>query len=307
MKFEAVVGNPPYQEIVSKNEGNKSLGKQLFPLFIQLATALSEQYVTLITPSKWFTSEGQDGSFLKLREFAKNNNHFKSIRIFSDNADIFDGVLLGSVNYFLYDKSYSGDTLFITDTTNQERPLFEQGLDVILPYEQLIGIVNKVRKHPQFESLVNYTCGRDAFGISGKKESLEESTSSTPFSDAVAVRCAYEQIRYIDKNKIHKNIELVGKWKIFTSKGNGAAGTIEFDKPNAIIGKAYVAAPDTACSDSLIPIGAFDTQTEAENLAKYMSTRFLRFMVGAMKTSRNIYIRLYIVSSLFKILLSIPI
>ena len=50
-----------------------------------------------------------------------------------------------------------------------------------------------------------------------------------------------------------------------------------------------MAAPDTACSDSLIPIGAFDTQTEAENLAKYMSTRFLRFMVGAMKTSRNIY------------------
>ena len=288
VKFEAIVGNPPYQEIVSKNEGNKSLGKQLFPLFIQLAAAFSEQYVTLITPSKWFTSEGQDGSFLKLREFAKNNNHFKYIRIFSDNADIFDGVLLGSINYFLYDKSYSGDTLFITDTTNQERPLFEQGLDVILPYEQMIGIVNKVRKHPQFESLMNYTCGRDAFGISGKKESLEKSTSSTPFPGTVAVRCAYEQIRYIDKNKIHKNIELVGKWKIFTSKGNGAAGTIEFDKPNAIIGKAYVAAPNTACSDSLIPIGAFDTQTEAENLAKYMATRFLRFMVGVMKTSRNI-------------------
>lgn len=42
MKFEAVIGNPPYQEIVSKNDGNKSLGKQLFPLFIQLATALSK-------------------------------------------------------------------------------------------------------------------------------------------------------------------------------------------------------------------------------------------------------------------------
>lgn len=289
VKFEAVVGNPPYQEIVSKNIGNKSLGKQLFPLFIQLATNISKRYTTLITPSKWFTSEGQDGSFLKLREFAKENNHFKYIRVFSDNTGIFDDILLGAINYFIYDNRYSGDTLFVSDTSMQSRPLFEDGLDVILPYEQMVDIVNKVRNHPKFISLMNYTCGRDAFGISGKKESLEIQTKETYFDQAVSVRCAYDQIRYIEKSKITKNLALVDKWKIFTSKGNGAAGTIEFNKANAIIGKAYVASPHTACSDSLIPIGAFDAKVEAENLAKYMATRFLRFLVGVMKTSRNIY------------------
>lgn len=288
VKFEAVVGNPPYQEIVSRDVGNKSLGKQLFPSFIKLATATSKRYTILITPSKWFTSEGQDGSFIKLREFAKQNNHFKYLRIFSDNSNIFDGVLLGSINYFMYDSLYAGDTVFDLGTSNQKRPLFENGLDVILPYGQMISIVKKIRNHPQFVSLTDYTCGRDAFGISGKKESLEITTTKEFFSGAVTVRCAYEQIRYIERNRITKNSELVDKWKIFTSKGNGAAGTIEYDKANSIIGKAYVASPNSACSDSLIPIGAFETQVEAENLCKYMATQFLRFMVGIMKTSRNI-------------------
>lgn len=213
----------------------------------------------------------------------------EAIYIFADNSKIFEGVLLGSVNYFLYDNLYYGDTLFVSESKSVYRPLFEDGLDVIIPYDQMVNIVNKVRNHPGFKSLMTYTCGRDAFGISGKKESLEIQTVAEPFPNAVSVRCAYEQIRYIDRKNISKNLELVDKWKIFTSKGNGAAGTIDFNKQNAIIGKAYVATPNCACSDSLIPIGAFNTQIEAENLAKYMATKFLRFMVGVMKTSRNIY------------------
>ena len=57
----------------------------------------------------------------------------------------------------------------------------------------------------------------------------------------------------------------------------------------SIIGKAFVGEPNSICTDSLIPIGCFDTPTEAENVQKYMSTKFLRFMVGILKVSQNIY------------------
>lgn len=289
VNFDVVVGNPPYQEIVSKASGNRSLGKQLFPSFIRLASQLQNKYSSLITPSKWFTSKGQDGSFVPLREFAKANNHFRTIRNFTDNSDIFEGVALGAVNYYLYDSSYTGDVLFITDSTQNMRPLFEENMDIILSMEQMVGIINKVRKHSDFSSLMDLSCGRDAFGIPGKENYLKANTSSAPVENGCSVRCAHEEIRYIDKSKIKKNIDIVEKWKIFTSKANGAAGTIEMDKDNYIIGKAYVGVPNSACSDSLIPIGMFDTETEAVNLVKYMKTRFLRFMVGIMKTSRNIY------------------
>lgn len=289
MQFAAIVGNPPYQENVSTAKGNSSLGKQLFPGFIKIAASITKKYATLITPSKWFTSEGQDGSFPALREFIKANNHIRYIRNYSDNYSIFESVNFGAVNYFLYDTDYTGNVSFNDGDSIVERPLFEDGLDIILTMQQMVSIVNKVRGASDFQSLMNLTQGRDAFGIPGKKEYLLANTKEKPFENCVSVRCAYEQIRYIAKDKIKNNMNIVEHYKVFTSKGNGAAGTLDINSANAIIGKAYVGEPNSACSDSLIPIGCFDTIGEAENLAKYMATKFLRFMVGTMKTSRNIY------------------
>ena len=60
------------------------------------------------------------------------------------------------------------------------------------------------------------------------------------------------------------------------------------EKAVAILGKAHIGKPNTVCTDSLIPIGPFETKEEVINLKKYMSTKFLRFMVGILKTSQNI-------------------
>ncbi|MDR0696501.1 MAG: DEAD/DEAH box helicase family protein, partial [Christensenellaceae bacterium] len=74
MKFNCVIGNPPYQENISDCDGNNSLGRQLFPNFIITAIETESDYITLITPSRWFAGDAQDGSFIKLREFIKKNN-----------------------------------------------------------------------------------------------------------------------------------------------------------------------------------------------------------------------------------------
>lgn len=55
-----------------------------------------------------------------------------------------------------------------------------------------------------------------------------------------------------------------------------------------MIGYPYVGGKNSACTDSLFSIGAFDTEVEAENLAKYMKTKFLRYMVSILKTSQNV-------------------
>ena len=81
--------------------------------------------------------------------------------------------------------------------------------------------------------------------------------------------------------------------KVFTSKGNGGAGLLTDDKAVNIIGKSYVAGPNVACTDSMIPFGAFDNILEATNLQKYMMTKFLRFMVGILKVSQNLYQNVY--------------
>lgn len=294
MKIEAVVGNPPYQENISETQENSSLSKQLFPLFIQCVISMDSNYATLITPSRWFTADAQDKSFVKLREFIKERQHFSQIYNYPDNKLLFNNVsIAGGVNYFLYDKKHIGYVSF-TECNKQgknsiNRPLFENGLDIIISMNNLIDILDKVRNHKQFSPLTQITSGRNAFGIVGKVTELEKLTTDTYFDEAISVRCAHEKIRYIAKDKIVKNKEIVDKWKIFTSKGNGGAGLLSDDKSVSILGKSYIGGPLSVCSDSLIPIGNFDTKEEAENLKKYMSSKFLRFMVGILKVSQNVY------------------
>jgi len=290
LKFAAVVGNPPYQEIISKAVGNKSLGRQLFPSFITTAIEISGQYVSLITPSKWFTGEGQDGSFPPLRKYAKDNNHFEQIHHFGGNKSLFTDVQLGAVNYFLYNKDYDGDTLFVNyglnGTNSARRPLFEENLNIILSLNSMVSIIKKVKDADDFISLTTITKGRNAFGITGKiATSISEENS---FAGAYALRCAHEAIRYTSEQYVTKNKDIADKWKIFISKGNGAAGTLNDDMPVAILGKPYIGAPMSVCTDSLIPIGCFDTEIEAKNLQRYINTKFVRFMVAILKTSQNI-------------------
>jgi len=137
--------------------------------------------------------------------------------------------------------------------------------------------------------LSKLTTGRDAFGITGKKENVESISSTSYFDGAIELRCAHEEIRFVARNIITRSIDVLGKWKVFTSKGNGGAGTLGEGKPVAIIGKAYIGKPGSACTDSLLPFGKFETKEEAVNLQKYMKTKFFRFCVGILKTSQNLY------------------
>ncbi len=299
MKFDAVVGNPPYQENISRAEGNTSLSKQLFPIFIENSFLLESRYVSLITPSRWFTANAQDRSFIKLREFIKKNSYITKIYNFPDNKLLFNNVeIAGGVNYFLADKSKTSDVVEFKEVYSDSedyaiRPLFEEGLDIIISMNQVVSILHKVKEHSDFSSLTDITYGRNAFGIVGKVSVLNNITSEDSFKNAIEVRCAYEKIRYIESSYVTKNVELMNQWKIFTSKANGGAGLLSDNPAVAIIGKAYIGRPQSICTDSLIPIGAFNTEAEANNLQKYMSSKFLRFMVGVLKVSQNLYQNVY--------------
>lgn len=290
MKFNAIVGNPPYQETL---ESGRSLAKQLFPSFIEIGIKLNPKYLSLITPARWFTADAQDNSFPKLRDFLRKNNRF-SFLFTHDGKKLFPNTELSLVDYFLWDKDYVGDVIFIEKTDNQtnalKRPLFENGIDIIIPQNNIVSIIQKI-KSTNFTPLNTITSGRDAFGIVGKN--FESRSKAESFENAVAVQCAYEQVRFVARESISKGTDFLESYKVFTSKGNGGAGLLTDGKPVNIIGKSYVGLPNMACTDSLIPFGKFKNITEAKNLQKYMSTKFLRFCVGILKVSQNLYQNVY--------------
>lgn len=146
--FDYVIGNPPYQEQVSNENKNSSLSKQLFPIFIYESTIVANK-VMLITPSRWFTGDAQDKSFLRLREFIRNNNHVKYLCNYPDAREIFPNAeIKGGVSYFIIDDSYKGKVRFDISQhgkiTSEIRNLFEEGLDVIISDGTTYSILSKV-------------------------------------------------------------------------------------------------------------------------------------------------------------------
>lgn len=291
IKFEAVVGNPPYQEIVGNSNSNKALGKQLFPSFMILSSKIST-LSSLITPSRWFTGKGQDGSFPKLREYFRTNNHFKVIKNHLSN-DVFPDVSIGSINYYLYDVNHIGQVLFSEITNGEEniisRNLFEESMDNILSMNIMYGYIKKV-KEKTTAFLTEITTGRNPFKVPDSNERLNTVTSNkATISNNIIIYCAYGEKKYISNFAIQKNNELVPKWKVFISKMNGGAGTLFDNKKVNIIGESYIGAPNSVCSGALIAIGSFDKQSEALNLQKYLKTMFCRFLIGLMKSSQALY------------------
>lgn len=287
MKFDAIIGNPPYQENISSSEDNSSLGKQLFPTFVSSAIKLNPKYVSLITPSRWFAGDAQDKSFLKLREFIKENNHISKIVNYPDCKDVFDNVTIkGGVSYFLFEDNYNGNVEFYNsnegEKNKQVRPLFEDGLDIILSDSIDYEIIKKVKGN-NFISMTEITKGRNAFGIIGKQDVVNSISKSEKSEGLVKLQCKNEEIRWTDPKNITKNIDIFKNYKVFISKSAGDPG-----KDRKVIGKPYVGEPYSCCTDSLIPIGNFDNIDEAINLQSYLKTRFVRYMISILKVSQNV-------------------
>ena len=297
VNFDVIVGNPPYQENIG-SQSNRSLSKQLFPTMMQLAITINPKYLTMITPSRWFTGNAQDRSFVKLREFVREHNHFRKITNFLNSSEVFDGVSVpGGVNYFLYEPNYSGTITFkeIQQKTETcvERPLFEDGLEVILPMNRMISILQKVRAS-DFVSMEEIVTGRNPFGIPANDADLnKEMVEAQDESHEISILCAYEKIQFVSRELITRNSSLCDHWKVFTSKMNGGAGTLLDGKQVAILGRTFVMGPGSICSNTLLAVGDFDNQTEAENLNKYMNTKFFRFMLGIKKIAQVLTSNIY--------------
>ena len=292
MKFDAIVGNPPYQQIIGGDGLNKGLAKQLFPYFIKVSVEIQSQYISLITPARWFKAEAQDKSFLELRDFLKKNNHISKLFFYPNSNALFSNVAIkGGISYFLYEDKYQGLAQFRKvdndNTTIQNRPLFEKDLDIVLGDSIEYDVIQKVSSK-KFVSMTTITKGRNAFGIVGKKEVVESISKEKIFANAIKLRCKDNKIRYTEKKNVTKSIDVFNNYKVFVSKSAG--DPISDFK---IIGTPYFGDKNEVCTDSLIPIGSFKNKEEAINLQKYLSTKFVRYMISLLKVSQNVYQNVY--------------
>jgi site-specific DNA-methyltransferase (adenine-specific) len=92
-----------------------------------------------------------------------------------------------------------------------------------------------------------------------------------------------QRISYVDRSEIPTNSDWIDKWKVLMTRVQGTSAAIE----TKFLSKPIIAEPGTACTETYLVAGVFDTEAEAENYAVYLRTRFVRFLVSLRKSTQD--------------------
>lgn len=278
MKFDVIVGNPPYQIGV---EGNTRT-RPLYQLFVERAIALDPRYIVMITPSRWFTGG------LGLDEYRDKMINDRRLAKLVDNPklfDVFPGVeIKGGVSYFLWDREHDGDCEFSTRidgrvVSTATRDLRE-GHGVVIRDNLASALVHKVLSQSE-GSVEDWFYPRLAFSQEWRTNYRGESDS--PFEGSVPL-IHNSGVGYVSLANFERNVSLVGKWKVLLPKaGDGHGREVSY-----VIGEPIALAPGSVCTESYFVAGAFDSRDECEHYARYLCTKFARFLVLQRKATQDI-------------------
>ena len=294
VKFEAVVGNPPYQDQGGSGGNNDA---PIYQHFSILADKLSSNSSTLIIKAGWF-SAGRENLLGDFRVFMLNNKHLKKLTTFIDSNLVFgDNVeIKGGICYYCIDKNYVGDCEYSLidqygNIDSKYRKLND--FDILIREPVLSNIVKKV-KNINTNGYVDEIVSSDTpFGI----PSNPKTSKKNPFNVYSNINQKHNTLLYhIENNKrkieyvslcdIKKNKEFVNKVKVFIT-GAGGSGNDQY-----IIGKPEFAPMNSVCSQSYLFI-SFNNDKEAKYFIKYMYTKFFRVLVKALKITQSAPKRVY--------------
>lgn len=279
MKFDVIIGNPPYQ---LSDGGNGASAKPIYHMFVEQAKKLNPRYLTMIIPARWYAGgKGLDD----FRTQMLNDTHLKRIIDYANPKDCFPGLnISGGVCYFLWDKEYDGNCSFTnvlgSTVITSMRKLDE--FEYFIRYNQSISIIHKIQKKKEtmLESIIT---SRKPFGL----DSFIRGNEKKQINDIVLVSSAGRG--YIDRNKILQGQKLIDSYKVIIGKAlSGHIGETDENGQVKVLAKVELLYPGEVCTESYLCIGNFQSKTMGENLESYLKTKFTRFLLLQVLTSMNI-------------------
>lgn len=281
MKFDVIVGNPPYQ---LSDGGAQASAKPIYHLFVEQALRLKPRYLSMIIPARWYSGgKGLDD----FRDNMLNDKHISHLVDYFDSTECFPGVdLSGGVCFFLWNQDYTGPchirSIVNGKETEAQRFLLEHGDDSFVRFNAAIDIWHKVKNFNEksFSTLVS---SRKPFGIA-----TNDRISSSKLPDGVRIY-AYPNNGYIHSHQVTANISAVKDHKVYISYAYGERGSF----PYLVIGKPFYGEPDSCCSETYLMIGPFASESICQNVMAYMRTKFFRFLVLLRKNTQHATSKVY--------------
>jgi len=279
MKFSVICGNPPYQ---LSDGGGKASASPIHHLFVKTAQGLNPNYISMITPSRWFSGgKGLD----EYRNTMMNDTHISKMVNYLNGKDCFPSASTGSVNYFLWDKSYSGVCSFTSILGGKEETIVRRlnEFNVLIGDNTAIDIIRKVKQYNEI-AFSTHVLSRNPFGVDSSFRGIIQKTPECPIALYTS-----EGITYVSVKDIHKNADIVNRYKLMISKIT-SEHALEPDKDGRIklLSTTKKIAPNTICSDSYLILCHSDNNVLIDNVISYCKTKFFRFLVRQALSSQNI-------------------
>ena len=284
IEFSAVVGNPPYQR---DDGGNGVSASPVYQDFVQAAIKLNPQYVSMITPSRWFAGgKGLDD----FRETMLSDHRVSRIVDFPKLYEPFPDVKIrGGISYFLWDRDYDGPCEFQTvqDGKPAGQPVkrYLDEYDVLVRRNEAVSILKKVVEKNE-SNLGERVSSRKPFGLPTNYSNGKDSPDG--MADPVQLY-ANQQIVWTERSEIATNDGWIDLWKVLVTCVQGTSAAVE----TKFLSKPVIAGPGTACTETYLVAGRFESRQEAENFASYLRTRFVRFLISLRKSTQHATRKVY--------------
>jgi hypothetical protein len=285
MKFDAVVGNPPYQEVA---KGNSTSDDPVYHLFIDASHQLADKAI-LITPGRFLYNAGKTPK--KWNKAVLNNPHLKILEYSQKSSEVFPGTdIKGGVVITCYDKSKIIGPIGLS-TSFEELNSITDKVEHYINFKSIISIIETQNKFNLEELYKDYPQYKEIIGNEGKDKRLRQvimerldvfSENSIGNDDyRICGRIEGKRVyRFIPKKYIEDN-KVINKYKVFVPSANGT-GALGEKLSTPLIGEPLVGITQT-----FISFGAFDTNTEAFAMLKYIKTKFTRTLLGVLKITQG--------------------
>ena len=277
MQFDVIIGYPPFQ---LSDGGYGSSAAPIYQLFVQKALDLDPHYAVFVTPSRWMAGgKGLDGYRTKMLA----DKHLRSIVDFPKLYEGFPGVKIrGGISYFLWDRQYNGpctvQTLWDGQPTGPAVARHLDAYDILVRRNEAVPILDKVHTKDK-PTLGSRVSSQKPFGLRtffhGKPDSKRLKTPVKLFGS--------QKITWVERSDIPTNDAWIDKWKVLMTRVQGTSAAVE----TKFLSKPIIAEPGTACTESYIVAGLFESQAEARHYASYLRTRFVRFLVSLRKPTQD--------------------
>lgn len=290
LKFNAVVGNPPYQLTVAQKEtdnGQKRVSS-IFHIFQILAENIGE-YTSLIYPGvRWIHRSGKGLEQFGLKQI--NDPHLSRLIFYPNASDIFEKVSLADGISIVEKKMTKTNNIFeYTYIENGKRTssmIKSPGEQLISLNPNYISIVDKITttvKEKGFSFLNKSILSQKLFSIESDFVELNPNlvrpyTENSIYDKKSEIKLLTNDKSgksgrakwFISKREVIKTgLSHLDKWKVVVSSANAGSqkrnNQLEVLDNHSAFGRVKVA------------LKTFDTENEARNFYRYVDSKFIRF------------------------------